>query len=129
MRPHPAGLGESRVAASTRPRTARIIAALAALLVTLVSVLGGLGILPPDPATARPGDTGGAATQSAGTDKSSVAQSIGSAAQTTANVQPVPASSGSGRRIVFDMSAQRVWLVDRRSGRDVVVRTYPVSGS
>jgi hypothetical protein len=30
---------------------------------------------------------------------------------------------------VFDMSAQRVWLVDRRSGRDVVVRTYPVSGS
>jgi L,D-transpeptidase catalytic domain len=131
MRPHPPGLGESRVAASTRPRTARITAALAALLVTLASVLGGLGILPADPATARPDDTRGAAVPAAGADtgpKWSVAQSIGSAAG-AAEVPPVPASSGSGRRVVFDMSAQRVWLVDRRSGRDIVVRTYPVSGS
>ncbi|MCW2756423.1 MAG: ErfK/YbiS/YcfS/YnhG family protein [Nocardioidaceae bacterium] len=38
----------------------------------------------------------------------------------------VPADSGSGRRIVFDMSDQRVWLV----GSDgTVQRTYLVSGS
>ncbi len=37
-----------------------------------------------------------------------------------------PRGSGSGRRIVFDQSDQRVWLVE--SGDDVV-RTYLVSGS
>ncbi len=39
---------------------------------------------------------------------------------------PVPADSGSGRRVVFDQSQQRVWLVTR-AGR--VLRTYLVSGS
>jgi lipoprotein-anchoring transpeptidase ErfK/SrfK len=39
---------------------------------------------------------------------------------------PAPARSGSGRRVVFDMSAQQVWLV-RDSGS--VLDTYPVSGS
>lgn len=39
---------------------------------------------------------------------------------------PVPADSGSGRRIVFDQSDQRVWLV---SADEVVERTYLVSGS
>ncbi len=38
----------------------------------------------------------------------------------------LPASSGHGRRIVFDMSAQRVWLV---VPGDRVERTYLVSGS
>lgn len=38
----------------------------------------------------------------------------------------VPADSGEGRRVVFDQSAQRVWLVGRE-GR--VQRTYLVSGS
>lgn len=38
----------------------------------------------------------------------------------------VPADSGSGRRIVFDQSDQRVWLV---RADDTVERTYPVSGS
>jgi lipoprotein-anchoring transpeptidase ErfK/SrfK len=37
----------------------------------------------------------------------------------------LPDGSGSGTRIVFDESDQRVWLVDD----DEVVRTYPVSGS
>jgi lipoprotein-anchoring transpeptidase ErfK/SrfK len=37
----------------------------------------------------------------------------------------LPASSGTGRRVVFSESRQRVWLV---SG-DEVERTYPVSGS
>lgn len=39
---------------------------------------------------------------------------------------PVPANSGSGRRAVFDISAQRVWLVDATG---TVQRTYLVSGS
>jgi lipoprotein-anchoring transpeptidase ErfK/SrfK len=126
MRPQPPGLGESRVAATTRPRTARIAAALAALLVTLVSVLGGLGILPADPATARPPDvTRGAAVPPV----AEVRNAESPAARAAGAVAPLPAASGSGRRIVFDMSSQRVWLVDRRGGRDVVVRTYPVSGS
>ncbi len=38
----------------------------------------------------------------------------------------LPADSGAGRRVVFDMSAQRVWLVGPRNG---VRRTYLVSGS
>jgi hypothetical protein len=41
-------------------------------------------------------------------------------------VRPVPARSGSGRRIVYrERSPQHVWLVDRH-GR--VVRDFPVSG-
>lgn len=39
---------------------------------------------------------------------------------------PVPARSGSGRRVVFDEEAQRVWLVGRGGA---VRRTYLVSGS
>ncbi len=40
--------------------------------------------------------------------------------------EALPADSGSGRRVVFDMDRQRVWLVD---ANDEVQRTYPVSGS
>jgi hypothetical protein len=39
---------------------------------------------------------------------------------------PVPDDSGDGKRIVFDQSDQRVWLVD---DDDAVLRTYLVSGS
>jgi lipoprotein-anchoring transpeptidase ErfK/SrfK len=38
----------------------------------------------------------------------------------------LPASSGSGKRIVYDISAQQVWLVDADG---TVARTYRVSGS
>ena len=38
----------------------------------------------------------------------------------------LPAKSGAGKRIVFDESAQRVWLV---AADDRVVRTYLVSGA
>jgi lipoprotein-anchoring transpeptidase ErfK/SrfK len=43
-----------------------------------------------------------------------------------AAVPALPADSGSGKRAVFDMSEQRVWLVD---DKDQVRRTYLVSGS
>ncbi|WP_116951215.1 L,D-transpeptidase [Jiangella endophytica] len=39
---------------------------------------------------------------------------------------PLPAGSGSGHRVVFDITQQQVWLVD---AADAVVRTYFVSGS
>jgi hypothetical protein len=38
----------------------------------------------------------------------------------------LPDDSGAGKRVVFDISAQQVWLVE---ADDSVVRTYPVSGS
>jgi hypothetical protein len=41
-------------------------------------------------------------------------------------VPALPVGSGSGKRVVFDMSEQRVWLVD---AKDQVRRTYLVSGS
>jgi lipoprotein-anchoring transpeptidase ErfK/SrfK len=47
-------------------------------------------------------------------------------AELRAEALAVPAESGEGRRVVFDQSAQRVWLVGRE-GR--VLRTYLVSGS
>ena len=48
------------------------------------------------------------------------------AAASVTKVAELPAGSGSGRRIVFDQSDQRVWLVGSDSA---VERTYLVSGS
>lgn len=45
---------------------------------------------------------------------------------TASSSTALPAGSGAGRRIVFDQSDQRVWLVDASGA---VVRTYLVSGS
>jgi lipoprotein-anchoring transpeptidase ErfK/SrfK len=45
---------------------------------------------------------------------------------TTEQAVALPGDSGSGRRVVFDISDQRVWLVN---GDESVERTYPVSGS
>jgi lipoprotein-anchoring transpeptidase ErfK/SrfK len=39
---------------------------------------------------------------------------------------PLPEGSGSGRRVVYDISDQQVWLVE---DDESVARTYPVSGS
>jgi lipoprotein-anchoring transpeptidase ErfK/SrfK len=39
----------------------------------------------------------------------------------------LPERSGTGRRVVFSQSLQRVWLVGAKD--DTVQRTYPVSGS
>lgn len=50
----------------------------------------------------------------------------GSTSRSMFDEAPLPVASGEGRRIVFDQSDQRVWLVD---GEDVVERTYLVSGS
>jgi hypothetical protein len=43
-----------------------------------------------------------------------------------ADVPPLPADSGSGRRVVYDRRGQRVWAVDEN---DQVIRSWLVSGS
>ena len=122
----------------TRPRYGRIAALGSSLCVTVVAVLGGAGMLPSTaaveagsggrtaaispasstlsgPASARPGAEG-----SRGTPDS--AENRIHPARDTA----LPDGSGSGRRVVFSESRQRVWLV---AAGNVVRRTYPVSGS
>lgn len=55
--------------------------------------------------------------------------SRGTAVQVTPTLPPpapaVPAKSGTGRRVVYSTTLQRVWAVD---GHGTVVRTYRVSG-
>jgi lipoprotein-anchoring transpeptidase ErfK/SrfK len=57
---------------------------------------------------------------------SGTAQDDQADADTSNLAPPVPADSGDGKRIVFDQSDQRVWLVDDDGS---VQRTYLVSGS
>jgi lipoprotein-anchoring transpeptidase ErfK/SrfK len=127
-----------------RPRYGRIATALTAVAVTAVAVLGAAGVIPgpsgsqaatltvapdatapenglelagyADPSVLRRQVTEGAAHEPATTPAESAADAS----------DALPAGSGSGRRVVFDMSAQRVWLVGRG---DQVRRTYLVSGS
>jgi lipoprotein-anchoring transpeptidase ErfK/SrfK len=138
--------------AQLRPRYGRLTAFGAAVVVTLVTLLGGLGVLPsggsPSYAATRgtsngtsdgTGTSGGsgdtAALQSAPT-SGSTESGAGAGrpqadptpeAQTTADGEPaVPYDSGEHKRVVFSMSQQRVWLVE---DDESVARTYLVSGS
>jgi L,D-transpeptidase catalytic domain len=75
----------------------------------------------PDPTTAEDDDAPSTAQDSQNDGPS------GEAAEEAETVVPaLPVGSGSGKRVVFDMSEQRVWLVD---AKDQVRRTYLVSGS
>jgi hypothetical protein len=112
-----------------RVRRGRACAAFAAAFVTLVAVLGGVGVLPTS------GTTAAAATSrsTSGEQASLVTQTLPDAARSFATGTPtpqdgteLPADTGWGKRIIFDMSDQRVWLVD---AGDKVLRTYLVSGS
>lgn len=120
---------------SARPRYGRMAWAAGAMTVTVTAVLGAAGILPtasgPPPAEAHtnpqavvpapPADT---------TSRGSVDRSEEDPPSATESYKPfepaLPADSGEGRRVVFDMGDQRVWLVGRG---DRVLRTYLVSGS
>ena len=108
------------------PRWGRLAAAGSAVAVTLVTLLGGLGVLPDGiPSAAAATGSGQSATLSRATvpvQAPSAWPRIGSATAQAA----LPSASGSGKRVVFDISDQRVWLVD--SG-DHVVSSYLVSGS
>jgi hypothetical protein len=126
-----------RAAPAARPRYRRLGAAGGALSVTLVAVLGGMGILPSGQGTAvaaarlpghnnvQPDHKTDAALRL--TDAAPTAGTRGARATDKVVEPTLPANSGTGRRIVFSMGSQRVWLVD--ASEDVVRRTYLVSGS
>jgi hypothetical protein len=117
-------MGQDRSGATTRPRYGRITAAGVSASITFLSVLGAVGVLPSGPSAAAPApDPGTSQPPPPGTGTSRAASGE------TAGRPAVPAHSGTGRRVVFDMSDQRVWLVGREAGRDAVRRTYLVSGS
>lgn len=109
-----------------RRRLGGLVGALALSVATGVAAVG-----------AVPHLRGGTAASAASTTSTATAMEAASIAAIPAPVQQVetvsvdestvlPADSGSGRRIVFDQSDQRVWLVD---ADDTVARTYLVSGS
>lgn len=115
-----------------RPRYGRIAAFSAAVGLTVTTLLGGLGVLPSggQPSYAAPaGAPAGPGNEDATVSRVGDAAVLSSMSRDDETEEPdltVPEDSGEGRRIVFDMSDQRVWLV-RADGS--VRRTYPVSGS
>jgi hypothetical protein len=134
-----------------RPRYDRLSAAGSALVVTLVTLLGGIGVLPDGSSAAAAQSMSGQSTSgqstsgqstsgrsSSGEQGSLASQSIPDtpAPSPTTSGEPVtpdqtadvslPHDSGTGKRVVFDMTRQRIWLVD---GDQDVLRTYLVSGS
>jgi L,D-transpeptidase catalytic domain len=127
----------TRHRADVRPRYDRLAALGTALAVTGVAVLAGAGVLPslaggaPPPAAARQVTASPSPTPS-----STPAPTVSPPASTTPAERPeveevaedtaLPARSGTGRRVVFSESRQRVWLVDDATD---VRRTYLVSGS
>ncbi len=121
-------------------------AAGASLAVTLVAVMGGFGVFPVSSGQANASDDTPAthqadATQPTSTDPvsdagasqtTSKSQGNGTSADASeSKVDPkvdaaLPEGSGTGKRVVFSESRQRVWLVNED---EQVERTYPVSGS
>ena len=116
----------ARHRAPLRPRYGRISALGAALLVTLVAVLGGTGVLPDGPAgpgsehaeqaSAPAAGDGGRAVREPATAPRPARRTPpstprpvppSSSADTT-----LPPASGEGRRVVYSESRQRVWLVE-----------------
>jgi hypothetical protein len=139
--------------ARVRARYGRMAAAVVSVAVTMVALLGGIGVLPlqasggsgdqTTPAASRTkvidaGSAAGAPGASADTSGTAASRSlpdgsVGGALQQVADPPPqtvdptaLPAGSGTGRRVVFSKSAQRVWLVD---AKESVLSTYLVSGS
>jgi lipoprotein-anchoring transpeptidase ErfK/SrfK len=138
-----------RRAEPAHPRYGRLAVLGASVSVTGIALLGAVGVLPSVASgggaddTVR--DTGNAAgsvlagvVTTPSTEPSTQAspppsepadtkapQDVADADESTAT-PPVPADSGEGKRVVFDQSDQRVWLVDEDES---VARTYLVSGS
>jgi hypothetical protein len=111
-------------------------------MVTVLAVLGAVGVLPTGPQAAyASGPATGGASDAAGDglraglrlresgslpDREAGAAPARSENRARPTTEALPDGSGQGRRIVFGVSAQRVWLVD---ADDRVERTYLVSGS
>ena len=129
-----------------RPRYARMGAAGASLAVTLVAVLGGFGVFPVSsgqanasgdtPTTHQADDTRPTNTDpvsdTGATKPQAKSRGNGTSADATeSKVDPqvdaaLPEGSGTGKRVVFSESRQRVWLVNED---EQIERTYLVSGS
>ncbi len=106
------------------PRWGRLVAAGSAAAVTLVTLLGGIGVLPEGtPAAAASNGSAQSATLS---DATVQVQAPSAWPRIDPAPAALPSASGSGKRVVFDISDQRVWLVGV-DGR--VLRSYLVSGS
>jgi lipoprotein-anchoring transpeptidase ErfK/SrfK len=135
-----------------RPRVGRMAAAGLSLAVTMVALLGFVGLIPMDAGagqddhaavassktTDAPADSGATPAGAAagqpvtGTSRSQPERTVSGTVSEAADPQTdkvsvtLPADSGSGRRVVFSKSAQRVWLVDEDG---TIASTYLVSGS
>jgi len=121
-----------------RPRVRRIAAASVSVLITSVALLGAAGVIPLGAGTAATRDLAGQIVDVAGssgseqadtsnpttTGSSSTDQKLSTKAAKSAT--SLPGSSGTGKRVVFSKSAQRVWLV---SAKGDPLTTYLVSGS
>ena len=122
------------MAGEVRLRRGRAAALGASLLVTATAALGGLGVLPtgasPSYAADRSATTSDASSSgdalSLAAEGSTSSGATGTTGAGESDVIAVPPDSGEGRRVVFDMSDQRVWLVREDES---VARTYLVSGS
>ena len=138
-----------------RPRYGRLVAASSALAITLVTLLGGLGLLPDGSSAAASSGNEGAQESASltGATVPDALRSVSPKGTPTPAAEPAPSSTGSpsagaalpavalpaaalpsgsgtGRRVVFDMSDQRVWLVDPGNVEDdEVLSSYLVSGS
>lgn len=125
-----------------RARYGRIAAATLSLIVTAIALLGGVGLIPVNAGTptstrntaadlSQGADT---ASRTGGTaakpQASSPTPSTTAVEKSVRSVAPdpaaLPAGTGSGKRVVFSESAQRVWLVGTGNR---VLSTYLVSGS
>jgi hypothetical protein len=120
-----------------RPRYGRIVALTGSLAVTVVALLGGAGVLPTGatpPATAATAHGAlSPASSRVGTMRADTDADTDASRATSDDTRVLPSTdtalpdgSGTGRRVVFSESRQRVWLVTQ-DGR--VERTYLVSGS
>jgi hypothetical protein len=131
-----------------RPRYGRVGAAVVSLVVTAIALMGGIGILPSSADNTGPGPSIALDSAADATDSSSLSLEASSSASSgasatsaasgkgqkgptaskspTASSYPLPGDSGTGRRVVFSESEQRVWLV---ADDGSIERTYLVSGS
>ena len=128
----------TRAPQQPRPRYGRIVAFGGALAVTVVAVLGGTGVLPSGPTPHAAAASARSALIPASAPLSTMRADLDPPAPADARVAPsadtaptaddttLPGHSGTGRRVVFSESRQRVWLV---TGEGRVARTYLVSGS
>ena len=128
----------------SRLRRRRIISAGLSVLTVLVALLGAVGFLPInvktvetaagagdlDNRTRTVADRARRSTDPSPTGTPTPAPTVTSPTPvpktTRPGVMPVPPGSGTGRRVVYAIKTNRVWLVD---AKERILRAYPVSGT